>query len=585
MTTANLSVTDNGTVVQYVSAGETEFTFPWLIRAVTEINVTVDAAVQYQGTDYTVDPAAVDSESGGKITFSSATTAGEIITIWLSTSKARTTGFATGASVIMPTALNDEFIALVRSVQQLVRDDGRALRLPIDDTVAATDMQLPYAAERAGKYLRFADPSGKPEIAEALDPTIQALSQSIIARFLKPVEADEIAVGATPVNLQYDFGDIRRYGAVGDDSTDCTAAIQAAINACEVNGGIVRIPRGVYRFNSTLLVTDQVSIVGDSPEKSVLKKVGNINGIDVTGNGSAVFDRFALDATGDTTGVGLLIKSSGRLRATRMLIQNHGSHGIQVGTASAGENCNLSSFRDLKSLFNGGDGMRIEGEPVPNINALTLEQLDLRGNTGNGLNVVNGWALFLQGVCTQANDGRGTYLQNAKLCMGMIYSENNTGTDVELSADSKSNILFVSSGISGLIDNAPSRANMIVGAKHQAEFEPNIWQLTCDEIHFSGEQGDGTDVIGNLTISHPADRVFQFEVAGTSSTQNINFVNNAAGNCNINADGDVIAQNNFRGGTLTSNTNTPSGATVRALEWRDANNNVVGYIPLYAAPW
>jgi hypothetical protein len=184
--------------------------------------------VQYQGTDYTVDPAAVDSESGGKITFSTATTAGEIITIWLATSKARTTGFAPGAAVIMPTALNDEFIALVRSVQQLDRDDGRALRLPIDDTVAATDMQLPYATARAGKYLRFADPSGAPELAE-LSETMTELTRSELGKLLYPVTFEETAAGVTPSDDAWPPLDVRRYGAVGDGVTDDRAAFIDAI--------------------------------------------------------------------------------------------------------------------------------------------------------------------------------------------------------------------------------------------------------------------------------------------------------------------------------------------------------------------
>lgn len=39
--------------------------------------------------------------------------------------------------------------------------------------------------------------------------------------------------------------DITKYGAVPDGKTDCTKAIQKAIDLCE-NGGTVYIPKGVF---------------------------------------------------------------------------------------------------------------------------------------------------------------------------------------------------------------------------------------------------------------------------------------------------------------------------------------------------
>jgi hypothetical protein len=43
--------------------------------------------------------------------------------------------------------------------------------------------------------------------------------------------AAETAAGVTPIDIGYQPGDVRRYGAVGDGSTDDTAAIQAALNS------------------------------------------------------------------------------------------------------------------------------------------------------------------------------------------------------------------------------------------------------------------------------------------------------------------------------------------------------------------
>jgi hypothetical protein len=52
------------------------------------------------------------------------------------------------------------------------------------------------------------------------------------------------------------------YGAVGDNTTDDTAAIQAAITAAGVNGGTVWIPAGTYKCTSTLTMAKFVYIKG-----------------------------------------------------------------------------------------------------------------------------------------------------------------------------------------------------------------------------------------------------------------------------------------------------------------------------------
>ncbi|GAB2607463.1 glycoside hydrolase family 28 protein [Kribbella endophytica] len=50
--------------------------------------------------------------------------------------------------------------------------------------------------------------------------------------------------------------DITRYGAVGDDATDCTAAIRAAIRACHhAGGGHVLVPAGDYRTGAIHLLS------------------------------------------------------------------------------------------------------------------------------------------------------------------------------------------------------------------------------------------------------------------------------------------------------------------------------------------
>ncbi len=67
--------------------------------------------------------------------------------------------------------------------------------------------------------------------------------------------------------------DVRAYGAVGNDSTDDTAAIQTAITAA--GGGTVLIPAGTYKITSSLTGgTNGIRILGVGREKTIIKNYG-----------------------------------------------------------------------------------------------------------------------------------------------------------------------------------------------------------------------------------------------------------------------------------------------------------------------
>ena len=58
-----------------------------------------------------------------------------------------------------------------------------------------------------------------------------------------------------------DYIDVRSYGAVGDGTTDDTAAIQAALNACPA-GGIVLIPAGSFAITAPLILPPTITLQG-----------------------------------------------------------------------------------------------------------------------------------------------------------------------------------------------------------------------------------------------------------------------------------------------------------------------------------
>lgn len=67
------------------------------------------------------------------------------------------------------------------------------------------------------------------------------------------------------------------YGAVGDDSTDDTAAIQTAINAAGVaGGGIIYFPPGTYKLTDNLQITSsKIHFLGVTPGATIFKQYAN----------------------------------------------------------------------------------------------------------------------------------------------------------------------------------------------------------------------------------------------------------------------------------------------------------------------
>ncbi len=64
------------------------------------------------------------------------------------------------------------------------------------------------------------------------------------------------------------------YGALGDGSTDDTAAIQAAINGSSATGGIVFFPPGTYIINAPLVMNDSITLLGSGSQQLAVSTLG-----------------------------------------------------------------------------------------------------------------------------------------------------------------------------------------------------------------------------------------------------------------------------------------------------------------------
>ena len=102
------------------------------------------------------------------------------------------------------------------------------------------------------------------------------------------------------------------YGAIGDGTTDDTAAIQAAIDT----GNNVFIPNGTYLITSTLNIEDRITVYGESDFKTAIKYSGSgtavqINNIDrkVQIKDLYIFNA-SIGSLGSRTATGLIVRAA-----------------------------------------------------------------------------------------------------------------------------------------------------------------------------------------------------------------------------------------------------------------------------------
>lgn len=236
---------------------------------VTRIDAAGARTVLLRGTDYTVSGA--DTGSGGSVTPLAAIAVGDKWEIDRFTPREQPTAYPPGDD--FPAATHEKALDRTMLVAQEIDKVAAALatRTPLalpgqtapafDVTGLAEDDLLVFkggqikrfdAAPFAGKfYSGGAD--GRPVPSAGLGGGDLALRTdlassigSMLVRFLFN------ALGAVSRPLRDKLMDtccVLDFGAVGDDATDCTAAIQAALDA---GRGNVYVPKGVYRITAPL---------------------------------------------------------------------------------------------------------------------------------------------------------------------------------------------------------------------------------------------------------------------------------------------------------------------------------------------
>ena len=146
MATFNINAVDRR--IQYTSTGQTAFNFSFQVNASSELQVYINDVLKSETTHYSV---SLNTDGTGTVTFGSATTAGEIITIIGDQPLSRTTVFQTGQTN-NPTTLETEFDNVLIRQQQLKELTDRSIQLKVTTprTVTGTGtsgpLQFPYDA-------------------------------------------------------------------------------------------------------------------------------------------------------------------------------------------------------------------------------------------------------------------------------------------------------------------------------------------------------------------------------------------------------------------------------------------------------
>ncbi len=248
-TTSKVSYTGNGST--------TAFAVPFYFLEAADLQVILRSGttetIQALTTNYTVAGAGVSS--GGTVTMLTAPAAAVTVTI-------RRNIEATQETDLLPNdrlpaeSLETALDKATMLAQQLGEESARSIKFPASDAVMSS--QVPAASARASKFLSF-DANGLPVATVGVDATTDIFTQS--------------GSGAVPRSVNSKLGDmisVKDFGAVGDDLTDDTAAIQAALDA---SSGVF-FPSGSYKITSALQMNDYNFVMGSS-RSSIIRSTHN----------------------------------------------------------------------------------------------------------------------------------------------------------------------------------------------------------------------------------------------------------------------------------------------------------------------
>ena len=322
------------------------------------------------------------------------------------------------------------------------------------------------------------------------------------------------------------FTNVKDFGAVGDGTTDDTAAIQAAIDSLPLNpagdgilsplgyanGGTIYIPRGRYKVSSTLTLRRGVRITGEGRESSQLISYTADSVLKYLDSGRYIQDEIVVEnlsiwqhaSVTSTSGAAIEV-SFGSVSppstnlVCRNLIINGGYRGVLLGAGiwSSMDNCNVSNC-----VTNGVEVQLTNGVQSAPTTSTTFKNCYSSGCGLAGFRINGASYTSLVGCASDSNGTYGYYLEGGSACslyacgaeentLGGAYLKNTTGAVINL------NVIHTTSGVKHGVTLEACNRTTLLGGVYQAV------TVTGYGIHVVTNSGAitaiGAAFIGNYT--------------------------------------------------------------------------------------
>lgn len=265
----------------------------------------------------------------------------------------------------------------------------------------------PITADASG-FVRFYVADGRYQITATSGAFSKVWEDELLGQNSLTLRYDrtpaETTASVTPTDYHYLPGDIRRYGALPDGSTDCSAALSAAIAQAQTvsvaGAAPVRVPgasQGWKLVTGVTAVGSPFAIYGDTGYYSYFHTPNDIAMLtiqDVQQHQGVILEAvgFIRSTPTGSTKAAIHVKNSSYCRFTGILVQKFNKGVLYEDTATLPQSCYLCSIEDSTIIESGAINIDCE----KNTNNLTLRNVTF-GAAPIGLRFVDSTGLSVYG--------------------------------------------------------------------------------------------------------------------------------------------------------------------------------------------